>query len=214
MRERILSSVVFPAPLRPMMPTTSPGSTSNEKSFSAHMVWFDAVAFCNALSAQVGLQACYQLDGERVRWDRSADGYRLPTEAEWEYACRAGTTSKWFFGDDPNELARYAWFAGNADLRVHPVGTKAPNPWGLHDMSGNVWEWCWDWYGRYGFRRYLAGWMRVLKWLRRRSPRTLRGGSALNDPWNLRSAVREWDAPALRDASIGFRCVRRPRRQS
>jgi formylglycine-generating enzyme required for sulfatase activity len=192
---------------------TSPASwqrDSDDNRLPANNVsWFDAVSFCNALSQQVGLQPCYRIDGAYVAWDTNADGYRLPTEAEWEYACRTGTTSRWFFGDDPAALDRYAWFAANANNPAQPVGEKAPNPWGLHDMSGNVYEWCWDWYDTYRAEAVIdpVG-------PENGDRRVLRGGSAWGGvPKNLRSARRARNEPDGRGVFIGFRCVCRPRRQ-
>ena len=106
--------------------------------------WGDAVDFCNALSDREGLVRAYDRRGDDVRWNREADGYRLPTEAEWEYAARAGTETACSFGDDDARLGEYAWWIKNANHRPHPVGTLKPNPWGLFDVHGNVWEWCWD----------------------------------------------------------------------
>jgi formylglycine-generating enzyme required for sulfatase activity len=91
--------------------------------------WNDAVAFCDWLSKMTGKK------------------YRLPTEAEWEYACRAGTNSKYSFGNSTGDLGLYGWYDGNSGGKTHPVGSLRPNPWGLHDMHGNVFEWCSDWYG-------------------------------------------------------------------
>jgi len=98
--------------------------------------WEDAVEFCRKLS---------ELPAERA----AGFAYRLPTEAEWEYACRAGTTTAYSFGDDSAELGEYAWYAENSGGRTQPVGQKKPNPWGLYDMHGNVWEWCQDWHAAY-----------------------------------------------------------------
>ena len=92
--------------------------------------WFNAVQFCNRLSEHQGYPPCYRIDGNNVQWEQGAHGYRLPTEAEWEYACRAGTQSRFFCGDDERTLDRYAWYAANSQGTAQPVGRKAPNPWG------------------------------------------------------------------------------------
>jgi len=113
--------------------------------------WYDAIAFCNKLSEREGLKPYYQ-SGAGVQ--SGGDGYRLPTEAEWEYACRAGTSTRYSFGDDEASLGEYAWFGGNSSVpKTHPVGQKRPNKFGLYDMHGNVWEWCWDGYDKDYYRQ-------------------------------------------------------------
>lgn len=109
--------------------------------------WNDAVAYCNWLSKTQGLTPCYSGGGKTIQCAFSANGYRLPTEAEWEYAARGGQKSKGYLyagSDNPDDVA---WHAGNSSDQTHPVGLKLPNELGLYDMSGNLWEWCWDWYG-------------------------------------------------------------------
>ncbi len=187
----------------------APGPGGGEHPVSI-VSWFDAVAFCNRLSEREDLPPCYEIEGEEVSWIEDAGGYRLPTEAEWEYGCRAGSTGRWSFGDDEGALGEYAWFGGNWGPEAHEVATKKPNPWGLHDMHGNVWEWCWDAHGKYGAESVedprgtgvTSGALRVL-----------RGGAFDDEPRVLRSAVRVGDLPEDSDRAFGFRCVRRARRQ-
>ena len=113
--------------------------------------------------------------------------YRLPTEAEWEYACRAGTTTDYYFGDDYRQLGDYAWYVGNSRQTTHPVGQKKPNAWGLYDMSGNVWEWCED----NGHDSYENAPKDGSAWLTNDNDyRILRGGSGYTIPDRCRSAYR------------------------
>jgi formylglycine-generating enzyme required for sulfatase activity len=153
--------------------------------------WDDAQAFCQKLS---------QITGKT---------YRLPTEAEWEYACRAGTTTRYYFGDNDNQLGDYAWGRENSNRTTHPVGQKKPNGWGLYDMSGNVWEWCEDdWHDSYaGAPDDGTAWIDNDN--RSQSGKCLRGGSWLNFPCFCRSAIRGRDYPVNHYSNSGFRvaCV-------
>ena len=135
--------------------------------------------------------------------------YRLPTEAEWEYSCRAGTTTRWSFGEGESQLGEYAWYRDNAwdigEKYAHAVGTKLPNPWGLYDMHGNVWEWCEDWYGDYSSSAQTdptgpsSG-----------SSRVVRGGYFSTRAHGVRSALRNYYSPDDRNSYVGFRLLRTP----
>jgi formylglycine-generating enzyme required for sulfatase activity len=131
-------------------------------------------------------------------------GYRLPTEAEWEYACRAGTATRFSYGDDPGYalLGDYAWWQGNSGNQTHAVGTRRPNPWGLYDMHGNVWEWCLDWYGG-----YPGGTVSDPVGAAGGSYRVRRGGGWVNDPRYCRSADRYRLGPGYRRNYLGFRAA-------
>ena len=126
--------------------------------------------------------------------------YTLPTEAQWEYACRAGSNTKYYFGDSEDELADYAWYYKNSDGETHPVGEKKPNTYGLYDMHGNVWEWCHDWYGD-----YPTGSVTNPLGPSSGSTRVLRGGSWSSVAWNFRSGYRYRYEPGIRYDFLGFR---------
>jgi formylglycine-generating enzyme required for sulfatase activity len=178
--------------------------------------WNDAVAFCNRLSEQERLAPYYKvagteaiLRGEDEVTILGGEGYRLPTEAEWEYACRAGSTSRYCYGDDAASLGDYAWYFGNSDGGTSPVGQKRPNAFGLYDMHGNVFEWCWDKYdeGYYGRSpdadpagpSQSRGFVRVI-----------RGGSWSNDANFVLSAYRDGTTPFNQHFKYGFRVARVP----
>lgn len=111
--------------------------------------WFDAARFCNALSKAMNIAPAYKIKGEKVEWIAGTSGFRLPTEAEWEYAARGGTTARFACGDLESGLEAMGWYHQNSGEKTHPVGQKEPNAWGIFDMHGNVLEWTWDWYGDY-----------------------------------------------------------------
>ena len=142
-----------------------------------------------------------------VAWVSRMTGkpYRLLSEAEWEYAARAGTTTRYSFGDDEAELGKYAWYSGNSENRAHPVGEKAPNAFGIFDMHGNVWEWVEDCY----HDDYQGAPVDGAAWaLAGCNTRVVRGGSWNDDPRNLRSAERERDIVFDRGSGLGFRVAR------
>ena len=157
--------------------------------------WDNANQLCEKLSNQPD-----QKSARRI--------YRLPTEAEWEYACRAGTESAWSFGDDPQQLSEYGWYQSHSNGKTHPFGKLKPNPWGLFDLHGNVSEWCQDWYESSYYRSSPfanpSGPAKQTIF----STRVCRGGSWDSQPNNLRSAFREANSPTIRDSPrVGFRVV-------
>jgi formylglycine-generating enzyme required for sulfatase activity len=198
------------------------------------VTWYDAIVFCNRLSMAEVLIPAYEMQTEadssvwssdpgtwgavptssNTRWNvvRIVDGstgYRLPTEAQWEYACRAGTATAFYNGNNyadtgyNNDLVgAVAWFGANSGSRTHEVGLKAPNAWGLYDKHGNVFEWCWDWFGNYTSEAKTdptgpAGSFRVI-----------RGGSWVVVARDLRSALRYFDGPNRGYSDYGFRLLR------
>lgn len=164
-----------------------PGAVRGEQLPVENVSWWEAIHYCNALSEHAGLAAAYRTVGADVAWDASANGYRLPTEAEWEHACRAGTT-----GPRYGELDAIGWYRDNSDGRPHDVGGKRPNGWGLHDTLGNVWEWCWDCYDPEVYGSY----------------RVLRGGGWFDEHWSCRASVRRRSHPTFRIDDVGLRVAR------
>jgi len=167
-----------------------------------NITWFQAVSYCNARSLKEKLTPVYTIYGENVIWNRDAIGYRLPTEAEWEYACRAGTVTSFNTGNFLNEdSANYKCDSLYLYRRkTTPRNTFPPNSWGLYDMHGNVWEWCWDWYGDYSIsiQRDPIGPLKGTE-------RVIRGGSWNYSLKKLRSACRNSDFPEYCGCDVGFR---------
>lgn len=180
----------------------NPSSVKGDDSLPVEQVsWPDAAAFCNALSRQAGLTECY--DETTGTCDYTKNGFRLPTEAEWEYACRAGTSTLYNTGDGESDLDRAGWHYGNSGMTIHPAGSKASNTWGLFDMHGNLWEWCSDWYGGYS-----SGGTTDPTGAAAGEKRVIRGGSAYNG--SCYSTDRNSNLPSTGGHDIGFRIVRRP----
>ncbi len=153
------------------------------------LTWDEATLFCERLSS---------LEPEKS----AGNVYRLPTEAEWEYACRAGSSTAFSFGNNPDELGDYAWYNANSDRSTHPVGQKQPNAWNLHDMHGNVWEWCNDWLGDYS-----GGSVTDPQGAASGAKRVLRGGGWFFVPMYHRSAYRDAYVSSARYVGLGFRVV-------
>jgi formylglycine-generating enzyme required for sulfatase activity len=160
--------------------------------------WFDAVEFCNRLSDEMGLRRVYNISGENVYPDFTVEGFRLPSEAEWEYACRAGAP-----GDRYGEIEEIAWYMDNSDGTTHGVGKKLPNAWGIYDMLGNVWEWCWDRCGNYPTRDENE-WHGAEEGL----DRAFRGGSWNSNRDRCRASLRLSVHPSFHDHDLGFRLAR------
>jgi formylglycine-generating enzyme required for sulfatase activity len=160
--------------------------------------WFDAVRYCNEKSRREGLAPAYTINGADVTWNRAANGYRLPTEAEWEYACRAGSS-----GPFSVNRANFNKNLRQRGSKTNSVGSADPNVWGIYDMHGNVWEWCWDWLGNYpaGKQTDPAG-------PASGTARVDRGGGWYTSTEQLRSAYRGSDKPDYKDDSLGFRLAR------
>ncbi|MDR0870625.1 MAG: formylglycine-generating enzyme family protein [Planctomycetaceae bacterium] len=192
-------------------------AVENEQCPADSVTWFSAVEFCNKMSEQEGLPLYYELSNVKRRTSGAVEqadvrmtggiGFRLLTEAEWEYTCRAGGITPWCFGDNVADVGKYAWFYDNAPSETQPVGQLKPNAWGLYDMHGNVMEWCQDWYGEFYYQQCGE---------EEENPsgpedgtaRVLRGGAWQFGAEATRCSYRNSSAPDAASSVIGFRVCR------
>jgi formylglycine-generating enzyme required for sulfatase activity len=191
----------------------NPGFAQGDDHPVVNVSWFDAVRYCNWLSAKEGLRPAYTVSGVNVSWDKTANGYRLPTEAEWEYACRAGTTGPFFTGTristaQANYNGNLPYHTGNRGLfrkTTTPAGSFPPNEWGIYDMHGNVWEWCWDYNS---IPRASSTVIVNPSGDVTGTSRINRGGAWASAGNWLRSAARDSDLPETASGNLGFRLAR------
>lgn len=160
---------------------------SDSRAPVTNLSWIDAILFCNEASAHEGLPPAYEFAGDEVHWKTAAAGYRLPTEAEWEYACRAGTS-----GPHYAPLDTIAWSENDQVAMPQEVGLKKPNQFGLYDTLGNAWECCWDFLDPARYGNY----------------RVFRGGGFADKPWSVRASTRRGGAPGMRHPDVGLRIAR------
>jgi formylglycine-generating enzyme required for sulfatase activity len=167
----------------------SPISIDRNQKPVVNISWNEAIYLCNLLSQKAGLNECYSIsnNSEEIICDWESDGYRLPSEAEWQYACKAGTS-----GYRYGEIDKIAWYNENSEGEIHEVGKKEPNAWGLYDMVGNVWEWCWDLYDEKVYGSY----------------RIFRGGSWAEEERGCGASCRRRSHPSFCIDDLGFRLAR------
>jgi formylglycine-generating enzyme required for sulfatase activity len=187
---------------------SNPSKFKDKKGAVERVRWTDAVRYCNARSVVEGLEPVYDI--KTWKCDFNKNGYRLPTEAEWEYACRGGSKAELFFTGGVAVLGRYAWFRKNSREKVHPAGKKRPNGYGLYDMYGNVLEWCND---NYSKDYYATSPLDNPRGPSSGKKKVLRGGSWASRGKYCRNATRKSDNPTTADIcqgydTYGFRCVR------
>ncbi len=182
---------------------TNPSTIKNGSNPVEQVSWYDVIKFCNKLSEKEGLKKAYSGDGDNITCDFRSNGYRLPTEAEWEYAAKGGNKSKGYKYSGSNNIDLVAWYEDNSKAISHPAGKMQPNELGLYDMTGNVWEWCWDLYGD-----YTANNQKNPKGPIKGGTRVTRGGSYL-DLETVDVTLRgSHDPYALGNGLLGFRLAR------
>lgn len=172
--------------------------------------WYNVTEFCNWLSIQAGLTPCYSGDDEDRVCDLSANGYRLPTEAEWEFAAQGGVFNEKFYFSGSNTLADVAWYETNSDGQTHPVASKNANILGIYDLTGNVWEWCNDWTGQYPSEKVTdpSGPNHDGDQHQFYNGKIIRGGSWYNKSEDNRITNRSYDTPTSHLNFVGFRLAR------